>query len=384
LVTHVPGEKILKDVLREELTSGDSATRRLLIDLQDIHSAFQWERFLEHGLDAHFIARIYELDGVERTARASDYWRQVNYISEFEGTLTLPRDKRGISIYSRRAFVYPQLSVRTMLPRLSLIGDEFGMRYYFGFENGGNIGNGIAAFYIYTTPITINELRVIIGTLPLPSCYLNIDVAKPSDFYYNYHLYRIVVSRNLVLFFIDSRLRAVAVQLLQGGYVKVKENVLPYSIALIPPLPSSLTTMIQLYAGDRTSVATSDTVAPLSPYWFRVSDGKEVVPLALPLYPDNTDSAMAGRSISSGNIASHPVPLFGYSRKTIRFMANQGGSLEIQVYTLSGNWRTYESVSISANTLLSYSIDDEVILARIVFTPSTYPATINEAEVSMS
>jgi hypothetical protein len=64
-------------------------------------------------------------------------------------------------------------------------------------------------------------------------------------------------------------------------------------------------------------------------------------------------------------------------------MTNQAGTLEIQEYLLSGSWRTYDSVSVSANTLLKYRIEDPVVLARIVFTPTTYPATILEAEAQM-
>jgi hypothetical protein len=74
----------------------------------------------------------------------------------------------------------------------------------------------------------------------------------------------------------------------------------------------------------------------------------------------------------------------GYYKKSIYFMANQAGSLDIQILTQGGNWRTYDTVSMSANTLMKYRIEDEVILARIVFTPSTYPATILEAEADMS
>jgi hypothetical protein len=53
----------------------------------------------------------------------------------------------------------------------------------------------------------------------------------------------------------------------------------------------------------------------------------------------------------------------------------------ISDYTLSGNWRTYDSVSVSAGTLCKYSLTGDAIMARLTFTPSTYPATINEAEV---
>jgi hypothetical protein len=366
------GEETFKRVLKAELA-----------ETLDLHSTFQWEHFLGFGLDAYFLARAVELDGTQVLVRASDFWRQVDYKSPYEGVLTLPRDKRAVSIYSRRAFAYPQLIAYVKLPSLSLVGDETQMFYYLGVEHGSAYYNGIASFVLVTSTTYTNMLQVVVGPLGGASS-LVIDVAKPADFNTSYHVYRVVTARNLVLFLIDGRLRAVAIQCLQGGNVNVKSNVLPYSITLIPPMPSTLTAFIELSAGVRTSVATSDVTAPLSPYRFRVSDGKDIVPLSLPLYLDNSDTALAGYSISSGSVTSHPIPMFGYTRKTLRFMADQAGSLEVQVYTLSGNWRSYDSISIPANTLLSYSVDDEVILARTVYTPTGYPATVLEAEVSMS
>jgi hypothetical protein len=351
----------------------------------DSHSTFQWEHFLEQGVDAHFLCRVVGLDGTESLAKASDYWKQTNYSGnyDFEGTYTRPKDKRIVAIYSRRAFVYPQLFAHVKLPSLSLIGNETEINYYLGFEHGAHVHNGIASFYLYTSATYTNSLRAFAGPLN-GGAIMVIDVAKPVDFNTAYHPYRVVVTRNLVLFFVVDRLRAVAVQCHQGGGVLVKNNVLPYAVALIAPMPSSLTAFIELGAYSRTAIAPSDFAVPLSPYRFRVSDGKEIIPLRLPLYCENSDTALAGYSISSGSITSHPIPTFGYSNKTVYFMSNQSGSLSIEILTWSGNWRTYDSISISANTLLNYSIDDEVVLARIVFTPSAYPATISEAEVSMS
>ena len=355
-----------------------------LAETLDLHSTFQWEHFLGFGLDAHFLARVIELDGTEVPARASDFWRQVDFKPPFEGTLTLPKDKSGVSIYSRRAFLYPQVMAHVKLPTLSLVGNETNMLYYLGLEHGSMIFNGIAGFVLHTTTGYSNRLFAFVGSLQgLGYRMLNIDAVKPADFSTAYHVYRVIVTRNLVLFFIDNRLRAVAVQCLQGGIMVVRENVPPYSIILVPQLPSSLTAFTELFT-NRTQVAPSDITVPLSPYRFRVSDGKEIAPLALPLYLDNSDTTLAGYSITSGSVTSHPIPVFGYNRKTLYLMASQSGTLEVHVYTLTGNWRTYDSISIPANTLLSYTIDDEAVLARAVFTPSAYPASILEAGVVMS
>jgi hypothetical protein len=212
--------------------------------------------------------------------------------------------------------------------------------------------------------------------------FLNADAVKPEDFDTAYHKYVLIVTRNLCLFIIDGALRGVAVQALPGNIITVKENVKPYVIVVIPPLPSRLTTLLESVAA-RTEIAPEDIVIPISPYRFRVAEGKEVVPLDLDIYLEDSDTRLRGYSISSGSVTSHPIPTWGYERKTVYFMANQAGTLEIQTYHLSKSWRTYDSVSVSANTLLKYRIEDPVILARVVFTPSTYPATIREAEAQM-
>jgi hypothetical protein len=349
----------------------------------DSHSTFQFDRFLEQGVDAHFIGLIIKPGGPAMLARASDYWKQVDYFTPYEGTFTLPKDLRTVAIYSRRAFRYPQVCANIKLPSLSLLGNETYFTYYFaGVEAGSAAYNGIASFTIETSTTYSNLLRVLVGPINGLTSPI-IDIAKPSDFNTAYHTYRVIVSKNMVFFTIDSRLRAVAIQCLQGGSVKVRENVLPYSIALIPPIPSSITAFIEINT-NRTATASADFIAPISPFRFRVNDGNEIVSMSLPLYLDNSDTTLAGYSISSGSVTSHPIPIFGYDKKTILFQANQAGTLQLQVYTLAGNWRTYDSVSVSANTLSKYILTGDAVLARIIFTPSTYPATVSDAEVILT
>jgi hypothetical protein len=375
-------EKVLKNAIRAELTSGNKDVSKLLETIVDIHSTFQWEHFLEQGADAHFLCRFLVLDGNQSLGKASDYWKQVDYKYPFEGTFTLPSNKKAISIYSRRAFIYPQLFVNAKLPLLSFIGDETSLNYFLGLEHGSNVFNGIASFLLQKTSTVDNQLYVVVGSLNGTSNF-SIDVAKPSDFNVAYHKYRVVLTKNLVLFFIDSRIRAIAVQSLQGSTIAVKTNVLPYSIVLIPPIPSSLTSLLEINT-NRTSIAQSDLSIPLSPYNYRVSDGKDIIPLSLPLYLENLDTVLAGYSIGSGSVTSHPIPVFGYPNKTLFFQANQSGTLTLEVYTLAGNWRTYDTDTVSADTLWRYKMTGDAVLARLTFTPLTYPCTVSEGEVVLN
>jgi hypothetical protein len=364
--------------------------RQVLRETLDLHSTFQWEHFLEQGVDAHFIARTIGLNGVESPAKASDFWKVVDYAT-YEGSFTLPASLSGVSVHSRRAFKYPQLYGYLKMPDLTPVGSETYMSFRIGFRQSPDNFNGAAYFELSTeVGYASNVLRAYAGTLAggiLPS----LEAVKPSDFLTTYHSYRIAVAKNNVLFFINSALRAVFVQCLPEASYSVYNNAPPYAISLIPPLASSLSAFMEIYT-DRSSPAPADFTAPVSPYDIAVSDGKEIIPLTLPLFKEGTDTVLAGYAVSSGSVTSHPIPTFGYSRKTLYFMADQAGTLEVQVFTYSSAfvpaygllWKNYDSVSVPANTLLKYSINDEVVLARVVFTPSTYPASVLVAEISMS
>jgi hypothetical protein len=349
---------------------------------QDVHSAFQYEDLLADGIDAHFVSRVRRIGGGQVLDAASKYWVVSNY-DTLDGYFVMPKDYNIVSVYSRRAFMYPQVYAWTTLPDMRMVGNESYIIFYIGIENGANAMNGIASFLLATTAANANRLMIYVGPLHGLAA-LTIDAAKPADFGTAKHHYRIMHSKFTTLFIIDQRIRAMAIQCTEGAAVKVKENVLPYSIALVPQMPAAMKTLIELLAGGRTAPATEDLYAPLSPAWFRVSEGKDVVPLQLPLYLDNSDTRLIGYSVGSGSVTSHPFPLWGYSNRTLIFMANQSGTLDIQVYTLSGNWRSYDTVSVSADTLLKYRFQDAFPLARAVFTPSTYPATVNEAEIDLS
>ncbi len=346
----------------------------------DIHSTFQWEHFLYAGIDAHFIGREVLLDGTEQLVDASKYWKQVEYKWSFEGMLTLPRNRRAVSAYSRRAFDYPQLCVWAKLPNLLRVGNESIVDYYLGIEHGAMFFNGILSFTLRTDATATNRLMCLVGSLDAFT-HVNIDVNKPSDFSTAYHVYRILHSKNLTVFTIDNKPVLFVIPSEFGGAVKVKENVLPYSVVLTGVLPRTLTTLLEINAIERSAEATSDIVAPISPYRFRVSNGHEILSLRLPLYKEDTNTLFTGKIVNSGILVSHPFPVFGYAGKTIIFRANVTGDLVIETYTKAGNWRTYDALSYSANNNFIYNMAGNIVLARLKYTPASYPATVAEGEI---
>jgi hypothetical protein len=189
-------------------------------------------------------------------------------------------------------------------------------------------------------------------------------------------------------FFIDNKLVAVGLDIPEAAQ-GVRATCPPYAIGVTDaPVIKRLHTLVEVLFPYPTSANIrpnpGSLTLPLGPSWFRWGEGEANPPRALRLYQANSASLMAGASISSGSMTSHPVPVYGRTGKTFYFQANQAGTLLIEILTLSGNWRTYDSMSASANILLSYSITGEAILARVTFTPSTYPATISEAECVLS
>jgi hypothetical protein len=186
-----------------------SVTETLLTD------TFQWEHFLEYGVDKYFVARTINLDKSETLDTPSKYWRQVDYAPPFEGTLVLPRDKIGVAIYSRRSFKYPILHVEAKLPSLPLVGSDTKTTYHVGFEHGSSIYGGIFDLVLQTTTEYSNRLFLLAGSSN-GFVFLNADAVKPADFDTAYHKYRLIVARNLCLLTIDGALRGVAVQALPG------------------------------------------------------------------------------------------------------------------------------------------------------------------------
>lgn len=349
-------------------------------ELDYLGGSFQWERFLGIGLDAYFLTRVSDLNGVWSSAPTSQYWKQLDYKSPYRGEFRVPANLQGVATYSRYAFRYPRIAVSAVLPAFTLPQNETSRELWIGLEDGG--AGHICAFRLYKTSTVDNKLYAFLSTLKAINLQDNdVSSLRPSDWSTAAHTYQIALTKNLALFMIDSKIVHIGV-LAQGiTPAKVRENVPPYGVSIYPYIPRRVTTLLEVLVGR--SVPTEDVVANISLYGFRVNEGNEVEPLALPLYIDSTNTKLAGYSVSSGSVTSHPIPIWGYENKTIYFMANQAGTLSIQIYTLSGNWREYDSVSVTAGKLLYYKITGDALLARVVYTPSTYPATINEAEADM-
>jgi len=98
---------------------------------------------------------------------------------------------------------------------------------------------------------------------------------------------------------------------------------------------------------------------------------------------DSNGEFLRGQSIDSGSLTSQKVSLFGYEKKTIYFRSDTAGTLTIEVKTHSGEWRTFDTVSVSAGSLETYIQTAIARLLRINWNPDSYPSTIQEAEIHL-
>jgi len=354
---------------------GEETFKRALRGELAVHSSITDLKVWVHGVDAHFMCSMLGVDLSRRIVDASRVWS--------ESGIVYPRDARSVGILSRNDFRYPQLTVYGKLPRLQLVGNETFQHFWVGFENGFAGGNSLVAFQKVLGPAGLRfnaRWYDHFGWVFGKDVFVDITPHLPPDNETVDHQYVIRLHRNIVIYEIDGRIVAIAIPCNRVGVVK--SGVKPYSIMLVERVPERISVLIE-WGSDRTAVATTDLYAGIEPRHVRVSEGPQTPTLDLPLYLDDSDVRLAGHS-STGSVVSHPFPVLGFNRKTLYFMSDTTGTLEVQVYTVSGNWRTYDSISIPANTLLSYTIDDEAVLARAVFTPSAYPASILEAEVVMS
>jgi len=335
--------KITKEAFKEAL-------REELREIPDL-SSFIWTKYLRKGIDSFFLSRD--------TVNPSDVWDDDGFKAD-----------PSAAVYSRRCFSYPYLSVRTELPELTLDGQSL----WFGFENDAGLGTGAAMFRYYQTG-GAKRFVALFGGAWYVAVY-DLTDALPADAETAKHIYTIKVNRMNVEFYIDYARRLTVIND-SAAFPAVTYP--PYAIARpYMPIPTHMHTIIEL------STPEGELTFPLTPEWFRVEDGEPIPPRVDALRLADSTAPLRGQTVPSGTIRSHPIPIFGYEGKTLYFRADTNSAsdgLVIETLSEAGNWRTYDAVTYTANDDWFYSIAGELKIIRLAYTPSSYPATVNEAEV---
>jgi hypothetical protein len=321
-------------------------------------------------------------------------------------------DVYGWSIKTTRAFSYPIAHFYLQLPNLSGIPSGY-VCNHFGFEVMHGTNSGLIDF-LYGSDGTGQGQLTING-------YGVSNVTNSSDPYYpgingcggninlnpllqklfgnspwnNYLQYDLKLDRDSAWFFVNTFAGGLTTQLL--GVVLLTQqyylnNVIieppPYAILIGNASPEFNHTpmLIELDAFNQNTG--QGIPIDLSKYWCwfpyypTVADGDPKPPRALFLYQTGTTNTFAGLSVSNGSVTSHPIPVYGYGKFTIGLLANSGFTAEVQTMGLNGNWITYDTYSTTSGNLV-ITIDDPMLLARVILTPSTYPTTIQEGFVVM-
>jgi len=359
----------LRDTLPEVWQSGGAGKEALREEL-NVDEYCHNEAYLLKDMNRLFWGRITPYDpetktlGDQQTPDPNVYLEGLKKNKGATIPITKPTNYRYLAFYTRRMFRYPFAYFKFKLPTTPYTGTV-----WWGFEPEGAPSYG-SSYFAYGT--ASGELLVYIkGKL------LEITPLLPADATEKSYSYAVKLDKDSAWFYIGDSLVAVGLH-----------NTFDFSISGPPyylfgssfPHVPCQSSFIELDTGG------GEELSWYLEKWV-VTDGDPKPPRPLDLYQSGSSTKMRGSVIDAGSLTSHPFPLLGYNNSTIHFQADQNGTLLIQVYTLGGNWRTYntaaEEQTVTADELFSYTILGSAILGRVVFTPAAYPCTIAEAEVML-
>jgi len=280
-------------------------------------------------------------------------------------------------VFTRGVFRYPTLLARGQLPTMGA-----------GVRADMSLATGESGYIAEHTRFLVEESEVEFEYGYVQYGGADIDMVIhdaswfPSDYDTADHTYKIVVKGNGAELWIDDVLRVVVV----GGYditgstghTKINQKNPPYAVGLYEAetITPDLTGVFMAHDGKLGVDITGDNL--------QVVSGDPFPPQRFPLYNWNTDTEWSGLSTGGSVQTSHPVPIWGYQNKTVYAQADAAGSLAIEIYA-GGDWREYDSVTLTANELEHYTLPAEMQapLMRCVYTP-TDDDTIAYGEVHLA
>lgn len=347
-------------------------------------------KWLARGLDYYWEGRTWDTGGPgavgvgQQSIKASEVWRGAVFNAlgvAVDGSLSPPATYNGrgvyaVGLYSKR--FYNWLIVRCRLPLLPVNNQSC----WLGFEDDYQLGGASLLQYTRNGGVPY-LLRAWVGSMFLtsaPEIQAFLPGVWPDDYQNNLHVYAIGVFKSRSEVWIDSILRAVILNNTPTAAAII--NGPPYTI-IYSPSPFS-TRMSALLECHNREVTLNWAVNPSE---VRIQNTDPHPPRTYRMYRTGTGTLLAGYTIPAPGPTteiSHPVPVLGYDVKTILFQATTAGTLDILIQSQSNNWRTYHSVPVVANTLLDYQMFGRNVNMRVDFTPTVYPSTISDAEVTMS
>jgi hypothetical protein len=286
--------------------------------------------------------------------------------------ISLTKDYYAVVIHSHAYMRYPTLTFESRLP-FPKGGGRYGHWYDIGLDaQGGEDYDFITLVILNTWDYTKRVfLKVEHGS---QSLFLYITDLMPTDMETKEHVYTLKMSRNMFFFLIDGEVKTVIFR----GMDLNMYNQKPYALGAIkaPFFGIKHPIRIELDAYNEVEVT-----FPLIMDTILFTEGEPTPPMRFELYTTNSTTKWSGLTTSAA-ITSHPVPVLGYSSKTLLFQANAAATVDIEVYAGEA-WIVYDSVTLTANKLRVYTMTAEVPIARCVYKP-VGTDTINVAEWHLS
>jgi len=350
----------LKEALGDIVGFGEGETGREALGAeQDSQSYWAHGKMVRDGLDAHFMAQNRYSDRYEKILPSSVWTADQPRLGPVDGAFICSASALVTQVASLKAYSYAKVHARTKIPSLPQPGQEI----YIGFEGG--VGMGVISF-------KAENVGGVMTLYAVANRDYDITAELPTDYATALHHYSVRVSRPLVTFSIDYSPVAYAVLADSLGTFGIDGP--PYTLFSAGRVsPQSLYAFFEVQS-------VPEFTWPLNPYNTSINEDTPLPPQVFPLYQTGTENLLAGLTVNP-NVTSHPVPIFGYDYKTFLFRADEAGDLNIQVLTQAGNWRTYHTEPVAADTLETFIMTGDAVLARVIFTPDAPPANITDAEV---
>ena len=325
------------------------------VDLRSIDDGLQsigFEHRQGRSLDDFYEGYLRSVAGVATRPALDNYWTAAG--------LTIPANYTTLALFSRRPFNYGAVVMNGRFSTFALDGQiEF-----VGFEHDG--GHRIPYLLAYRYANHFNFVASAATTV-----HLRLDTLLPADYDTADHHYQVKLNKCSGEFYIDDVLKAIMLFGVPEA-LPTWENNPPYAlgsfISGIMGIGQSVCLEIWrdvLNAGANHTFPILNTSANN----LVAADGDPLPPRQFALYTQNTATKWTGLATAIA-VTSHPVPVWGYARKTLVFQANAAGTLDIQVYA-GGAWRSWVpgGITLVANQLEVYNLNGEVPIARCVYTP---------------
>jgi len=286
--------------------------------------------------------------------------------------ITLQGGKREL-LYTKKAIKNPK-----MVAKIPTYPDE--TEGFFGFEPQRNTPSGYVAFRF--DPITPSYKIQVHSPNGADPGVVSLDISSflPTDHQSSSYVYGIEVTDNAAWFYVQKKLVGVILHGLEQSTPSYGPD--PYWVAG-SGVNLAKRMMHFIEWGNHSSVEKKWGITKN----LEVLQGQSMYGKSLPLYDYEASTLLTSGTYASGaSHKSHPIPIHGYNNKTLLFRADTASvtdGLQIEVLTQEGNWRTYDTITTSANSLESYIVSGNFPLMRIGYEPSADGASITDAEMEL-